>query len=292
VEQTINIADRGPSLIKMAERGTCLSNGLWLRECRKLAKNDHQTAILATEYKSEIAPIAASMFSRWSQENFFKYMRQHFSLDLLIDHQTESIDATTKVVNPTYRETEGKIKKQAAVLSRQTANFGSISLKGEIDTKNVEAFESEKAKLLEAIAESKSDLAVLKTKRKETKKHIAFSELPEDKKFRQLSTHSKHLLDTIKMIAYRAEATLVNLARESMARSDDAHTLVRSIYAQTVDILPDIEKNELHVRVHNAANQASDKTVEAICKELTATETIFPGTDLKLVYSLVSQKNI
>jgi len=215
-------------------------------------------------------------------------MRQHFSLDLLIDHQTQAIDETTKVVNPAYREIEGKIKRTAAVLSRKKAEFGSINLAENLDTKNIEKFEKKKATLLDAITANEADLSALKAKRKETKRHITIAELPEDKKFRQLSTHSKHLIDTIKMIAYRAETALVNIARESMARKDDAHALIRSIYTQTADILPDHNKKELQVRLHNGANQASDQTIDAICQELTATQTLFPGTDLKLVYSLVS----
>ena len=40
----------------LAERGTCLSNGLWVRELRKRSERGHQTAILCTDYRSEVAP--------------------------------------------------------------------------------------------------------------------------------------------------------------------------------------------------------------------------------------------
>ena len=55
----------------LAERGTGLSNGLWVRELRKLTDRGHQTAILCTDYRSEAAPLAMAMFARWLQENFF-----------------------------------------------------------------------------------------------------------------------------------------------------------------------------------------------------------------------------
>ena len=58
--------------LQRAERGTCLSNGLWVRERRKRTERGHQTAILCTEYRSEVAPLAVAMLARWSQENFFK----------------------------------------------------------------------------------------------------------------------------------------------------------------------------------------------------------------------------
>jgi hypothetical protein len=52
--------------IKLAERGTRLSNGLWVREVRKLTERGHQTSILSTDYRSYIPPIAAAMFARGS----------------------------------------------------------------------------------------------------------------------------------------------------------------------------------------------------------------------------------
>jgi hypothetical protein len=69
----------------LAERGTRLSNGLWLRELRKLTERGHQTAILSTDYRSCLAPLAAAMFAHWSQENYSKYARQNFGLDRLVD---------------------------------------------------------------------------------------------------------------------------------------------------------------------------------------------------------------
>lgn len=52
--------------MQLAERGTCLSNKLWVRELRKLTPQGHQTAILSTDYRSDFAPLAVAMFARWS----------------------------------------------------------------------------------------------------------------------------------------------------------------------------------------------------------------------------------
>src|SRR5215831_7705113 len=73
--------------IGLAERGTKLSNGLWLREFRKLSESEHQTAFLSTDYRAPGAQLAPAMFGRWSQENFFRYMRQSFNLDGLVDYR-------------------------------------------------------------------------------------------------------------------------------------------------------------------------------------------------------------
>ncbi len=50
----------------------------------------------------------------------------------------------------------------------------------------------------------------------------------------------KHFLDTIKMIAYRAETSLVSILHEHLARSDDARTLIRQIFETEADLLSDL----------------------------------------------------
>ena len=44
---------------------------------------------------------AAQLFSRWSQENFLRYMMQHYAIDLLNEYRTEEIPETKRpVVTP------------------------------------------------------------------------------------------------------------------------------------------------------------------------------------------------
>ncbi len=87
-EYTVELSFGKQVKMKLAERGICLSN-LWIREIRKLTVTGHQVSVLSTDYKSDLTLIAGHMFSRWSQENFFKYMRKHFNIQRVIDYQTE-----------------------------------------------------------------------------------------------------------------------------------------------------------------------------------------------------------
>jgi hypothetical protein len=56
---------------RLAERGTYLSTDFWMREVRKLDEIGHQTSSLSTRYLGRIEALAAAMFARWHQENFF-----------------------------------------------------------------------------------------------------------------------------------------------------------------------------------------------------------------------------
>lgn len=274
--------------MKLAMRGTCLSNRLWVREVRKLTERGHQTAILATDYRSNIATLAAHMFSRWSQENFFKYMRENFNLDRLIDYSIEPISDPIAVVNPRYRELEGQIRSLAAKLSRKLAKFGAMNLEGDIEPAQVEKFVERKAALQDEIEAFQTELEQLKHARKEVPHHIALAELPKHEQFDQLGTQSKHLVDTIKMIAYRAETALANLLREHLPHPDEARRLLQTLFITEADLLPDHDQGTLTVRLHHLANQRSDKVIQKLCDELNATETCFPATNLRLVLKVGS----
>jgi prepilin-type processing-associated H-X9-DG protein len=84
--------------IKLAERHLDISRHFWVWEIRKLSENGHQTAIISSNYKADRVEIAAGMFQRWSQENFFKYMMENFGIDRLIEYETRPISDTAQVV--------------------------------------------------------------------------------------------------------------------------------------------------------------------------------------------------
>ena len=191
-------------------------------------------------------------------------------------------------MNPEYRRLDGQIRSKRGHLTRKLAAFSALSLKGEIEPKKVAAFEQKKAALREQIEGLTKELDALKDRRKAVAHHITIAELPEEERFKQLSTQSKHLIDTIKMVAYRAETAMVQMAREKMYRDDDARSLLRALYSTEADLLPDEQAGTLTVRVHHQANRCGDEVIRHLCTELNQTETVFPGTGLRLVYALVS----
>ena len=119
------------------------------------------------------------MFSRWSQENFrFRYMRQSYNLDGLVDYGCDSVPETTMVVNPAYRTLDGQVRKTVSQLSRKIAAFGDQpQRRGQKDLAMWEAFAQRKADLQDNIAlASETETAELKAKRKATNKHITYAE--------------------------------------------------------------------------------------------------------------------
>jgi hypothetical protein len=127
----------------------------------------------------------------------------------------------------------------------------------------------------------------LKAERKAAGKHIEIKDLPVADRFRALRSEKKHFIDTIKLIAYRAETAMAALAREAMARHDDARSLMRQLYESAVDLVPDPQCQTLTVRLHHLSARVHDEVIAQVCDELTTTETLFPGTNLRLIFQFV-----
>ncbi|MFQ5931578.1 MAG: putative transposase [Nitrospiraceae bacterium] len=274
--------------MSLAERGTRLSNGLWLREIRKLTDSGHQTSILSTDYHARLTQLAASMFARWCQENFYKYMREHFHLDRLVEYGTESIPETTRVVNPRWRELDSQIRSLNGQRQRQLARFGELELEGELQEGEVERYQRHKGQLQENIAHLDRQMDQVKGQRKQTPHHIAVKQLPAPDRFSRLRTERKQFVDTLKLIAYRAETNMVQIVREKLSRRHDARALLRQVYGTEVDLKPNLQENTLTVRLHHLTQAAHDEAIRHLCRQLNETETIFPGTELKLIYELGS----
>jgi hypothetical protein len=287
-EQTVELDGGAVVSMKLAERGTRLSNGLWVRQVRKLSAGGKQTAILSTDYVADYTRLAASMFARWSQENFFKYMREHYGLDRLVEYGTEAVPDSVRVVNPAWRQLDSQIRALTGQRQRLLVQFAAHGLQGELSEAEVTRYQQKKAQLQEEIEHLGKQLEQLKRQRRETAHHVTIGELPEAERFSRLLPERKHFLDTIKLISYRAETNMASLLRESMTRGDDTRALLRQIYATEADLIPDADHKTLTVRLHHLTQAAHDQALVRLCDELNATETIFPGTDLHLIYKVGS----
>ena len=105
------------SRVVLAEKPVELSNALTVRQIRRRLDNGRQVALITTHPTMTMEQVAGAMFSRWSQENFFKYMRDEFNLDALPVHRLEPVDPEATVVNPARRSVEKLIRKARSRLA-------------------------------------------------------------------------------------------------------------------------------------------------------------------------------
>ena len=229
--------------------------------------------------------IGVYMFARWSQENFFKYMMENFGIDILVSYVKKKLSDTTQLINPAYRELDGLQKKLTSKLNIRFKKFGTMVIDElPIEEKTMRSYLQKKAALNIEIKALEVEVEQIKQKKKETPRKITFSQLPENEKFDSAINKRKHFIDTIKMIAYRAETAMANIIKPEMAHSDEARTLLKQVYKTDANIFPDYENKTLLVELHRMTYWKDDKIVQNICDVLNDTKGLRNNNMDKTIY--------
>jgi hypothetical protein len=100
----------------------------------------------------------------------------------------------------------------------------------------------------------------------------------------QLERERKIITDTFKMVAYRAETQLANLAGPLLPhRADEARKFIRQVFELPADLLPDYEQGILRVRLHSMTTPRHNHALASLCSVLNDLAVCYPGTQLRLV---------
>ena len=269
--------------MKLAARQTMLGSGeasIPVLEVRRLTQTGHQTTIITTARNLSSPVLAGRMFSRWCQENFFRYMMEHYDIDGLVQYGHQELPGTTEIVNPAWRTLDKAVRGNLYKLRKLHAALGCQLLS------DTDPCLQKQAELHQDIKQLEADTNDLRLQRRKTKRKVCIGTLPKDQRPQELLPLSKMLTDTIKMIAYRAETSLVGLLRPHLGKEADARALIRELFVSAADIEPDEQGKRLLIRIHRMATPAQDKAIAALLTELTELNFHHPETGLEMVYEL------
>ena len=125
----------------------------------------------------------------------------------------------------------------------------------------------------------------LQARLKALPKRVAVKEVVDEAEIVRLAPEAKHLTDTLKMVAYRAETALLRCLTPHYARTEEeGRALIREMLLTSADLLPEADHHRLRVRLHSLANPRSNEALAKLCAALNALQIRYPGTDLMLVY--------
>jgi hypothetical protein len=271
---------------ELAERSPRVLPGFRMREVRRLCPNGHQTAIVTTREDWPIELVAYRMFERWTQENFFRYMRQHFALDALVNYAVEPADPERSVPNPERKALTKTLRERRAALKELEPAYGQKARSNpEAKRPSMRGFKIAQAELSQQISALQTQCSKLQVRLAQLPKRVALKALLDEADIVKLAPEAKHLTDTIKMLAYRAETALLRcLTLNGVPTEDDGRALVREMLLSSADILPQVEDHRLLVRLHSLANPRSNNALAKLCATLNSLEVRYPGTELTLVY--------
>ena len=225
--------------------------------------------------------VAYRMFDRWRQENFFKYMREEFLLDALVDYQIEPEDPTRTIPNPEHRTLDKEIRAARADLGRLEREYGATAAASDPRRRpTMRVLKAAHDRLGKQLRTVRDRVSKLLEKRRGLPKRIEIRDLSEQAMVR-LATERKHLTDIIKMVAYQAESDLLALLRPHYARADqEGRTLLHELFSTAGDI--HVGDRELQITMAPLSSPHRTQAAQALCQMLDETATVFPGSRLRL----------
>ena len=256
------------------------------REIRCLNEGGHQTAIITTNADITIIQTASKMFCRWSQENFFKYLIADYDFDKMAEYGTQSIDENKKIVNPEYRKITYKIKKISEKIQRLEAKlYNLIEQVNEQNLDHLPALTARQIKTTNLIITLKNDKQIWVNQRVDIPNKIKLKEMPDAKRFNKLKPESKLFMNVIKMICYRAETALAEMVAPLFYKEkNEKRMLIKQLFNTPADLIPSEEEKTLTIKLAGLSAPRYNEAMNQLCTELNQTETIYPGTDLRMIF--------
>lgn len=262
-----------------------LKGKLRLRQVTRLSENGHQTPILTSRRDLAAAQVAHWMFNRWRQENFFKYLREEYALDALVEYTAVPDDPAREVPNPAWAALDVQLRQARAQLDRLQAEYGLEALTNlEDHHRTMRGFKIAQGKLGQNIWRAWQQVLQLEKCRAAVPRRVPVQTTTEEPVVK-LAPERKHLTNLVKMVAYQAESDLLRLVAPHYRRADqEGRTLIQAALASVADLV--VTKTELRVTFAPQSSPHRTRAIAMLCDELNQGNTIFPGSQLLLRYTI------
>ena len=247
-------------------------------------RDDYQTPILTSRSDLSAVTVAHRMFSRWRQENYFRYARQHFALDGLDSYDSQPDDLERTVPNPQRARLRRQLARAQQQLDELEAALGAEAMDNpEARRPTMRGFKIANADLTHDIRLAREHLADLEDAVANTPTRIPLGQLAPDS--RLLEAQVKLVTHAVRMSVYNAESVLARLLSPHYPRADDeARALLREAFQVAGDL--QVHDDVLDVRLNPLSAPRRTRALAALCDHLTATQTVYPGTSLRLSFTV------
>ena len=128
------------------------------------------------------------------------------------------------------------------------------------------------------------------SQRSNIKPRLKVCQMPQQERYNKLKTESKLLMNVIRMICYRAESSVAQWIAPYLAKAEnEKRMVVKQIIQANADLKPDYKMKSLTVTLHSLAAARYNHAADELAKLLNQTETIFPGTDLIMIFEITAK---
>jgi transposase len=248
---------------------------------------DRQIHLLTSRDASALPPAGAvcAMTGRWREENYFRYARAHFALDALDSYDVTPDDPKRMVPSPAKKTAAAAVKAAKKTLAdAEAARQARLSaLHRPAPGTAAIITNSDLARLDAPVDAARRKLETAQAAAKATPAKIPLSQHNPD--MVRLETETKLITHAIRMAAFNAETTLARALNGHYARADDEkYALIREALGTSGDIIPG--DGTLTIRLDPLSAGRHTRAIAALCTQLNATQTRYPGTSLILRYEI------
>jgi transposase len=265
---------------------------LRLRQITRRREIEGQTHIVTNNHSESTLVLAHRMFSRWTQENYFKYMEKEMDFDGLLSYMMEDADGKREVPNPERRKLSEKINEVKNQLSELTRTYGERALENKESRRaTMRGFKIANGALGQKIREITETLEQLQHRYNSLPAKVTVQETLNGEKPQQVRIETRRLINCFRMAAFRAESALRELLRPHYRQwRQDGRTIIQSMLQSSGDL--EVHPGELRVILAPQSAPHRTRALEMLCQELNALGTRFPGSDLQLKFSVRGNGNV
>lgn len=208
----------------------------------------------------------------------------------MLQYAVQQLDSQLVVPNPACNNKTyhlGKLREKIARRKAVLYDLQEKNLNDDLDKAN--HYLDKQLEITEQLHQLQARETELLDQRSRIPSRIKIKDMDERIRYNKLHTVSKRFQNMIKMICYRAETSCANLLSSGFEKSlNEKRALVKSIIFSHGDILPDYTNNTLTVSIYSQANPRMNHALEKTLELLNQTETIYPGTNLMVIYKIAT----
>jgi len=238
-----------------------------------------EVSLLTDDRLRLAAPIIHLMFNRWTQENDFKYLDQHFGINEITSYASVAYERLKDQV-------EQKLIKSGAykALDQQAAQ-----LKSQLSKLLLAQHQHPRksARRTERIAALSQQLAQVHKDQAHTGKEVSRLEVLIQQQMVRLDTRNKRLMDSLKLIARNAFYRALQPFKTAYNNYRDDHELFRNLTQADGILVESAEQVEVYLLPTVNYPPKLEKIVSGLLAEINATEPPMPdGSGRRLRFHL------
>jgi len=230
-----------------------------------LLDDGKQIPIICTNPSLSAGEIVYRLSRRWREENCFKYMIEHFGIDLLTTYKTEvAPDKLISRPHPQRKQVNQLIKQKQNELGKLRAELAKkIQTSGEQSGKTIQEFFGEESELNLAIKNIQVDLDILQRKREATPTKEKIN-LKDDHVI--IAQKRRLFMNALKALNYNSEKWLQKIFNRFHAKQDEVLSLIRSVIRHPGEIRSGATTVEVRLKTFPSA--AMGRSLDKVLKIL------------------------